>query len=86
MNSAYAHSVVKDLKLANTLSGSCEMLFQERSLCSGRRLERETTQEPTTVLFVNVMMQLRMSSHYAEQLNHWIHIINRDAEGAVKCS
>ena len=48
-------------------------------------LERETTQEPTTVLFANVMMQLRMSSHYAEQLNHWIHIINRDAEGAVKC-
>jgi len=61
INSSYTHRFPRDVKSVNTLSGSCEILFQESSLCSRRIGECETTHQ--LVLSASITVQLREPYH-----------------------
>ena len=57
-NSANAHSLARDVKSVDILSGSCETLLSERSLYHGERGGGETRRQLIILLFASITVQL----------------------------
>ena len=61
-NSSYTHRFPRDVKSVNTLTGSCEILFQESFLYSGGIGECETTHR---LLFCPLVLQCNLEPYHS---------------------